>query len=531
MGELVTAFGLGNTAILNNVCLLPLYPGLLAFLAGNAGPQQQNRARMGLLGSIVLLGVLTMMIVVALLLHLLNAATEDVLPILLPTIYGVVILLGVLMILGFNPWARFQSVRAPMLSNPYVTAFSYGLLLGPMTLPCIAPLIITAFALGANDAGELLDGILYFLAFGLGFGWPLVVLPLVAVQSQRRFIGWMTNNHGLLTRVSGVLLIGIGIIGFVTEVIPNWRQGDDNAEVARWEIGPVLQDHTEPVNALVFMDDVLVSAGGTGNSGLFNSGTDFDIRLWNADDLITTWVGLPNSTEGLAANGDVVVSGGWDSQVHVWRDGVEIATLGGHTTRIQAVMFNARGDLLATGSEDGLVQLWSVAGDTFTQQLTLNHPRLTSLAFNVEGTLLATGSLDNTVQLWDVETGARGQTLTGHSNWVQGVAFQPVASGLLVSVSADGTARLWDVTTGMTLHMLTITGQTDPIQAVAWSLDGRWIAVGGGTRVVVWGQDDFSRPAITFRQHTADVLSLAFGTQWLASGDTTGVIRLWQLPR
>ncbi|MCB9436010.1 MAG: hypothetical protein H6673_03340 [Anaerolineales bacterium] len=530
MGELVTAFGLGNTAILNNVCLLPLYPGLLAFLAGNAGPQQQNRARMGLLGSIVLLGVLTMMIVVALLLHLLNAATEDVLPILLPAIYGVVILLGVLMILGFNPWARFQSVRAPMLSNPYFTAFSYGLLLGPMTLPCIAPLIITAFALGANDAGKLIDGILYFLAFGLGFGWPLVVLPLVAVQSQRRFIGWMTQNHGLLTRVSGVLLIGIGVVGFMTEVVPNWRQGDDNAKVARWEIGPVLQDHTEPVYALTFAESGLVSAGGVGNSGLFNSGADFDIRLWSDGGLITTWAGLTNSTESLATNGDVVASGGWDGQVHIWRDGIEIAALDGHTTRIQAVAFSAAGDLLATGSEDGLVQLWTVENNTFIQQLTLNHSRLTSLAFNVEGTLLVTGSLDNTLWLWDVAMGARIQTLTGHSNWVQGVAFQPVAGGLLASVSADGTARLWDVTTGMTQHTLTITGQTEPINAVAWSPDGHWLAVAGGARVVVWSQDDFSRPAITFRQHRAEVLSLAFNTQWLASGDEAGVIRLWQLP-
>ncbi|NJR12622.1 hypothetical protein HC776_01690 [bacterium] len=36
MNHYVEAFLLGNTAILTNVCLLPLYPGLIAFLAGSA---------------------------------------------------------------------------------------------------------------------------------------------------------------------------------------------------------------------------------------------------------------------------------------------------------------------------------------------------------------------------------------------------------------------------------------------------------------------------------------------------------------
>lgn len=36
MHELLQAFLLGNGAILTNVCILPLYPGLMAFWASNA---------------------------------------------------------------------------------------------------------------------------------------------------------------------------------------------------------------------------------------------------------------------------------------------------------------------------------------------------------------------------------------------------------------------------------------------------------------------------------------------------------------
>jgi len=68
---------------------------------------------------------------------------------------------------------------------------------------------------------DLASNLLYFLAFGLGFGWPLIVLPLLAVPVQRRFTGWSTRNHKVLTMVSGVLLLLIGLAGIVYDLLPN----------------------------------------------------------------------------------------------------------------------------------------------------------------------------------------------------------------------------------------------------------------------------------------------------------------------
>jgi cytochrome c-type biogenesis protein len=220
MNELVQAFILGNGAILTNVCMLPLYPGLIAFLAGNT---QSERAQRGTvwLGALVLAGVLTMMTTIGFLLYALQQTVGELLSVLLPIIYAVVIALGVLMLTGRNPFAGLARSQSPVLRNPFLSAYVYGLLLGPMTLPCTGPIIVTAFLLGAGSATELANGLLYFLAFGLGFGWPLVVLPLVAVPLQRRFTGWLAKYHTLLTRTSGALLVGIGVFGIVTEVLPN----------------------------------------------------------------------------------------------------------------------------------------------------------------------------------------------------------------------------------------------------------------------------------------------------------------------
>lgn len=219
--NLLTGFALGNAAILTNVCLLPLYPGLIAFLAGNAAADtgQTDRQR-AFLGVFVLAGVLTMMLLVGLLVYLLFSSFEDVLPLLLPLLYGVVIVLGALLLLDRSPFAQLSTVQAPMLQNPFVTAYLYGLLLGPMTLPCTGPLITGAFALGSVDGGLFVSQMLYFLAFGLGFGWPLVVLPFFALPVQRRFTGWLNQHHQVLTRVSGLLLVAIGLLGIITEVLP-----------------------------------------------------------------------------------------------------------------------------------------------------------------------------------------------------------------------------------------------------------------------------------------------------------------------
>jgi cytochrome c-type biogenesis protein len=126
------------------------------------------------------------------------------------------------MLLNRNPFARLAAFQAPVARNPYVTAYGYGLLFGPMTLPCTGPIILSAFALGAGSARELADGLLFFLAFGLGFGWPLALLPLAALPIQRRLVTLLAHNHLLLSRVAGVLLVAVGLFGILTELLPRY---------------------------------------------------------------------------------------------------------------------------------------------------------------------------------------------------------------------------------------------------------------------------------------------------------------------
>ncbi|MDQ3694394.1 MAG: cytochrome c biogenesis protein CcdA [Chloroflexota bacterium] len=222
MSEYVGAFLLGNAAILGNVCVLPLYPGLIAFLAGT---RQHGRAGQGgvLLGASVLAGVLVMMIALGFVLFALGQSFSRILPWLLPVIYGIVIILGLAMLMGKNPFARLATTRTPMLFNPYAAAFLYGGLLAPMTLPCTGPVIIGALVLGVGSAAMLGESLLYFLAFGIGFGWPLLVLPLVAAPLQRSITHWLAGHARAWDRLAGAVLLAIAAFGIWVDIVPNVR--------------------------------------------------------------------------------------------------------------------------------------------------------------------------------------------------------------------------------------------------------------------------------------------------------------------
>jgi len=189
-------------------CVLPLYPGFLAYLSGQTELDQGKGKYF--LGLFVLAGVLTMMLALGGLIALLAVPTGNVLAFIIPLADLLILLLGVLLLLDRNPFKTLPQIQVPVLRHPFLNAYTYGLLYGPIALPCSGPLVVGIFALSFT-AGEALSKLWVFLWFGLGFGFPLLILSLLSGALQRQLTSFFARHSRVVNVVGGVLLIGVAI--------------------------------------------------------------------------------------------------------------------------------------------------------------------------------------------------------------------------------------------------------------------------------------------------------------------------------
>jgi cytochrome c-type biogenesis protein len=187
-------------------CVLPLYPGFLAYLSG----QNELGRNKHFLGLFVLAGVLTMMLALGGLIALLAIPVGNVLVYLLPLADLLIFLLGVLLLFDYNPFKTLPQIQAPVLRHPYGNAYVYGLLYGPIALPCSGPMVVSIFALSFT-LGEAINQLWAFLWFGLGLGIPLLILSFFSAVLQRRLTLLFARHSRTINLIGGVLLIGVAL--------------------------------------------------------------------------------------------------------------------------------------------------------------------------------------------------------------------------------------------------------------------------------------------------------------------------------
>lgn len=191
----------------------------------------------------------------------------------------------------------------------------------------------------------------------------------------------------------------------------------------------------------------------------------------------------------------------WDDQFP--NDGIKPESVRQFTTHdkspIHAMALSNDRRMLATGSENGIVQLWNTkTGQQIGKLLTGHRGAVYAVAFNCNNTILATGGHDNTVRLWDTKTGQQiGEPLTGHTGRVSSVAFN--AEGTLASGSHDRTARLWKATDPKNPRTYTawatLTGHSDKVNVVAFR---------PGTNELYTGSDDRTAQAWDLDFHNVE---------------------------
>lgn len=218
---IVTSFSIGLLAT-TSPCVLPLYPGFLAYLSGGAEKTTSHSERISqsgryFLGFFVLAGVLAMMLVLGGVIALLSVSVGRALSVFIPLADGLILILGLMLLADINVFKGLPQVQVPFLSNPYLNAFVYGLLYGPIALPCSGPFVVGIFALSLTPA-DVFEKLSVFLWFGLGFGLPLLILSFLSGAAQRWITRMFARRARLINFVGGILLVGVAIY----DLTQNW---------------------------------------------------------------------------------------------------------------------------------------------------------------------------------------------------------------------------------------------------------------------------------------------------------------------
>lgn len=214
MGKLALTSLLLGLLTTTSPCILPLYPGFLAYLSG----QSELGRKKYFLGWFVLFGVLTMMLLLGGLIALLAIPVGSILVYILPLADSLILLLGLLLLLNKNPFKTLPQIQLPALRHPYINAYGYGLLYGPITLPCSGPMVVSIFALSFT-VGEAFNQLWIFLCFGLGLGVPLLILSFLSAALQRQLTTLFARHSRVVNFIGGLLLIGVAIY----DLSKNWE--------------------------------------------------------------------------------------------------------------------------------------------------------------------------------------------------------------------------------------------------------------------------------------------------------------------
>jgi WD40 repeat protein len=148
------------------------------------------------------------------------------------------------------------------------------------------------------------------------------------------------------------------------------------------------------------------------------------------------------------------------------------------------------------------------------------------VAFNPDGTLVATTSRDGTAKLWDPANGDEIRTLSGHDSEVVGVAFNPDGT-LVATTSSDRTARLWDPASGN--EITTLTGHVDRVNGVAFNPDGTLVATASRDGTAKLWDPANGDEIRTLSGHDSEVVGVAFNPDGtlVATTSSDRTARLW----
>lgn len=152
---------------------------------------------------------------------------------------------------------------------------------------------------------------------------------------------------------------------------------------------------------------------------------------------------------------------------------------------------------------------------------------IVSLAYHpdVNRRELATATMNGVIRVWDSDSGKLLHELRQPNDYIFTIAYSP--DGRWLAVGGEHSVSIWSTETRELEHELL--GQTGPAYCIAFSRDSKFLASGGiDLRVVIWDVIE----GVMHREllgHTGIISGLSFGPNRVVSADSEGSLKFWHV--
>ncbi|MBD2577363.1 caspase family protein [Oscillatoria sp. FACHB-1406] len=208
---------------------------------------------------------------------------------------------------------------------------------------------------------------------------------------------------------------------------------------------------------------------------------------------------------------------------------------------ISRMRFSPDSRFVASGGENGTLNIWTVSGKLYWQPPTNNYGAIYDISFSEDGKIAAS-SQDGYIRVWDInkkillnEINTQREKVTTSKPSIYGIDFDPLNSAKLVANSYQGCdLEIWDLRTKPGIKVNKCIGKnSSKIMSVRFRLDGKLIVSGDleGT-VKLWDRNGNKIGAIADNKGGA-----AYDTQFSPDGNFIGVakedgtVKVWQTSR